>query len=332
MAAKFRRRSLIKFAGGSTGSANVAGQTREGRAVLTREQIPAEFRANRAQFGPAHAPAWLDALPVRVAELAVRWHLRPDGAPRFGAANLVLPVVRDAEPCMLRLSPPEHDVQPEIDALVTWEGHGAALLMEHDLAASAMLLERLDADRTLKSIPLDDAAEQAGRLIRQLAITPPHSATPLLAILSDHAQTLPGRNTALGNPIHHRWIDQATALAAELAADLGDRDPVLVHADLHYGNILAGTRSPWLAIDPRPVAGDPEFSVPELMWTRADEAPDSPTLRSLLHAVVSAGELDLGRARAYALTRTVNYWLWALEHGLTIDPPRCERVVAALSR
>jgi streptomycin 6-kinase len=27
--------------------------------------------------------------------------------------------------------------------------------------------------------------------------------------------------------------------------------------------------------------------------------------------------------------RTVDYWLWALRTGLTIDPPRCERLAAA---
>jgi streptomycin 6-kinase len=43
-------------------------------------------------------------------------------------------------------------------------------------------------------------------------------------------------------------------VARQLGARAGDR---LVHADLHYGNVLAGDREPWLAIDPRAVAGDP---------------------------------------------------------------------------
>jgi streptomycin 6-kinase len=68
------------------------------------------------------------------------------------------------------------------------------------------------------------------------------------------AQTLRPRQNALDSPVPARWVGQATRLAAELAADAGAN---MVHADLHYGNILAGTRQPWLAIDPKAIAGDP---------------------------------------------------------------------------
>ena len=116
----------------------------------------------------------------------------------------------------------------------------------------------------------------------------------------------------------------ATALERRLAAVAGT---TLVHADLHYGNVLAGRREPWLAVDPRAVAGDPELSVPELMWTRVDEIADGARLQQVFDTVVGAGALDAERALAWVYVRTIDYWLWALSVGLTDDPVRCRRLL-----
>ncbi len=105
---------------------------------------------------------------------------------------------------------------------------------------------------------------------------------------------------------------------------------LVVHADLHYGNVLAGTREPWLAIDPKPVSGEPEHAVPELLWTRVDEVADASGIRDLLAVLVESAQLDADKARAWAVVRCADYWLWGLEHGLTRDPKRCERIVNAL--
>jgi streptomycin 6-kinase len=123
--------------------------------------------------------------------------------------------------------------------------------------------------------------------------------------------------------VPRRWVDQATILARELAATAVSS---LVHADLHYGNILAGAREPWLAVDPHAVSGDPEQSVPELMWTRIDELDDS-AVRALLDVIVDTGRLDADKAFAWTIVRAVDYWLWGLPIGLTIDPARCQRLL-----
>jgi hypothetical protein len=107
-------------------------------------------------------------------------------------------------------------------------------------------------------------------------------------------------------------------------------DEALIHADLHYGNVLAGTRQPWQAIDPRPLRGAPEHSVPELMWTRADELSADADVRRLLDVLADAGGLDLSIARGWIVVRCVDYWLWGVERGLTVDPARCERILGAI--
>lgn len=101
----------------------------------------------------------------------------------------------------------------------------------------------------------------------------------------------------------------------------------LTDIDLHYGNVLAGARRPWLVIDPKPAVGPAEMSVPELIWTRIGDVTSRDAVRLLLSAVVDAGELDLELAWSWTVVRTTNYWLWALDAGLTEDPRRCERVL-----
>ena len=53
------------------------------------------------------------------------------------------------------------------------------------------------------------------------------------------------------------------------------RSAVLLHGDLNPTNVLAATREPWLAIDPKPMVGDAAYDGPRLVWQpdplRADD-------------------------------------------------------------
>jgi streptomycin 6-kinase len=263
-----------------------------------------------------------------VVELACeRWELTlADGAPR-GDWSAILAVSRRGVPCVLKIAGPEHDAIDEALALEAWNGNGAVRLLEADREHGALLLERLDPDRTLRTAELATAAEVAGGLIRELAVPAPAG----LPLLADIAARKPGilrrRQGALGEPVPGRWIDIACGLARDLAADPGSQ---LVHGDLHYDNILAGSRRPWLAIDPKPAAGNPERSVAELMWDRIDDATQPREVHALFAALTRAGMLHPDRARAWTIVQAVDYWLWGLGAGLTEDPRRCERLLAAL--
>ncbi|WP_246002557.1 aminoglycoside phosphotransferase family protein, partial [Allorhizocola rhizosphaerae] len=164
-------------------------------------------------------------------------------------------------------------------------------------------------------------------LIRQLAVPSPPGLRALPGMAHDIAAGLPKRNADLGGPVPAPWLDRACGLGRELASRPAG---LLIHADLHYGNILAGDRLPWLAVDPRPVDGDPAFSIPELMWTRAGELSTDHDVHRLLATLAQAAEVDQEAAHGWTIVRCVDYWLWGLQHGLTIDPARCERVLTAL--
>ena len=189
--------------------------------------------------------------------------------------------------------------------------------------------EHLDPRRSLLHLPWADAAEVAAALLRRLAsVAAPAGVPSLRQIAETIADSLPEWNASAGAPVPERHLDAAVGLALEIGADAGDR---LVHADLHYGNVLAGEREPWLAIDPRAVSGDPEHAVPELLWTRLDEVGSAAGLRRLMAILVKNGDLDPELARNWSIVRCVDYWLWGLEHGLTEDPKRCRRIIEILT-
>jgi streptomycin 6-kinase len=71
--------------------------------------------------------------------------------------------------------------------------------------------------------------------------------------------------------------------------------------------------------------------VAELLWTRADELPSSQAITGLLDTVVENGQLDRAKAIAWGFVRSIDYWLWGLDNGLTSDPVRCQRIASALA-
>src|SRR5690606_16610553 len=113
-----------------------------------------------------------------------------------------------------------------------------------------------------------------------------------------------------------RMIAQAASLAGTFAADTAT-DGVLVHGDLHYANVLAGSRAPWLAIDPKPLSGDPHHEVGPLLWNRWDEVTTSGdvrwAVRRRVDAVVATAGLNPDRTRDWVVVRAMVNVLWAAE-------------------
>jgi len=271
---------------------------------------------------------WIECLPERVERLCAEWGLQlVEEQPPYGDWNLVLFARRGREPCVLKIFGPDPRATDEARALTTWAGRGAVLPLEVSADQGGVVLERLDPTRSLTGVSLKLAAETAGSLIRQLTVPPrrdchcwsmSHGTMPRRSLDSEG----PGRSAA--SP-----VDRARR-PGRLRSRIRDGNS-LVHGDLHYGNVLAGTRQPCLAIDPKPVTGNPERSVAELMWDRIDDAPDAAAVRELFTALIRAGDLDPDRAWAWTILQTVNYWLWGLSAGLTEDPVRCHRLLDTLA-
>jgi streptomycin 6-kinase len=233
-----------------------------------------------------------------------RWDLRRDGEPTHGSGSMVLPVrTPDGAPAVLKIGPPDAESEHEHLALRRWGGDGAVRLLSADPPRRAVLLERLHTP-DLSTLPDVEACEVVAGLYRRLhvpAIPQLRTLTWYLERWTTDFETLP-RSAALP----HRLVEQAIALSRDLVAEPATTGR-LVHANLHYGNVLAADRDPWLAIAPRPINGDPHFEVAPMLWNRWDELSGQIRggVQRRFYALIDAAELDEHRARAWVLIRLV---------------------------
>ena len=95
----------------------------------------------------------------------------------------------------------------------------------------------------------------------------------------------------------------------------------MIHGDLHYENVLAADREPWLVIDPKPMSGDPHYEPAPLLWNRWDELEGDIRggVRRRFHAVIDAAGLDEDRARDWVVVRIVLNAHWAIEDAQRAD-------------
>ena len=289
--------------------------------------IPEKFATDTIAREGAAGAAWVEELPGRTEALMRRWELTPDGPIMHGYVGIVVPVSRDGEPLVLKVSWIDADSEHEADALAAWDGRGAVRLFDADRSEGALLLERLQARTRLDSLAPDTAIEVAGRLLRRLAIPVPPWARSLDEMAEDLREFIPGRWASLESPFGRPILDETLSVLGEL---IPQRSNLLANSDLHYENVLAGRREPWLVIDPKVVGGDLEFATAQLLWQPFAAIGSRQDLDRRLRILVEAAELDEQRARAWTLVRVVDYWLWALEQGFTQDPARCEQLVAWL--
>ena len=300
---------------------------------MTLIRVPEGFAADTLTREGEAARTWLARLPDLVGELSMRWGLRVTGDPMHGYMALVVPVLRGDARCALKVSWIDDETVNEAAALALWNGRGAVRLLDADDTAGALLLEWLDPRRRLAEADLSVAVPVAGRLLRRLAVPVPAGwpGRPVLRLgqwALDLAAELPGRWRATGRPFPERRLDEAVDMAAALAPRAGG---LLANRDLHYWNVLAGEREPWLVIDPKVMRGDAEFGLAPLLWRRLGEAGGPAGLRRRFDALVDEAGLDAELARGWTLLRAVDYQLWGLSLGLTEDPALCATVLGWLS-
>jgi len=284
-------------------------------AAFTRDTITREGEAGRK---------WLADLPRLVALLCDQWQLTIDGPTMHGYLGLAIPVQRADEACVLKVSWVDESTSTAAHALAAWNGQGAVRLLESELTLGAMLLERLDHRRCLNDVAITTALTVAGRLLRQLAIPLSGNFRTQETLVQEIVTNLPTRWERFNRPLPRALLDHAIALAQQHGRSSSN---LLVNYDLHYENVLASRRAPWLAIDPKVVVGDPEFGIAQLLVNRLEEIEAQDGLEHHFQVLTEAAELDADLARAWTLVRCVDYWLWGLSVGLTEDPVRCQRII-----
>ncbi|WP_439145639.1 aminoglycoside phosphotransferase family protein [Streptomyces canus] len=279
--------------------------------------IPEELAAAQERYNGDQGREFIAGLPTLIEDFLERWDLRPDGSPMHGVAALVLPVVRRADrtPAALKLQLLDDESIGEPVALRLWDGDGAVRLLDHDPVTHTMLLERLDSDRMLSTLPgTRDAVLVIAGLLAHLTATP---APAGIRHLGDIAQTMldktPDALKRIPDPEVRRTVADCAAAVREVVDEPGDR---LLHWDLHDENVLASERAPWLAIDPKPLAGDPGFE----LWPALDNRFDADEITWRFDAMTDVLGLDRARAHAWTLGRLLQNSLWDIKDGRPIEP------------
>ncbi|MEU4926322.1 aminoglycoside phosphotransferase family protein [Streptomyces yokosukanensis] len=282
--------------------------------------IPGDLAEAQEMHNGPQGRAFVAALPDLAAGFLHRWRLRIDGPAMNGVGALVLPVVRaDDSRAVLKLQLPDEETEGEPVALRVWDGDGAVRLLEHDPGTGTMLLERLDESRMLSAVPDSRAAVLVvARLLAHLTSFP---APPGMRRLGDIAEAMlertPWALQRIPDPAVRRTVADCAAAVREVVAEPGDR---LLHWDLHFENVLAAERAEWLAIDPKPLAGDPGFE----LWPALCNRFEAGEVRRRFDAMTEVLGLDRERARAWTLGRLLQNVLWGVEDGDPVEERRLE--------
>ncbi|MFF8917662.1 aminoglycoside phosphotransferase family protein [Streptomyces sp. NPDC015032] len=299
--------------------------------------IPDELIETQSRYNGAAGRAFVAALPGRAAEFLERWGLRRDGEAFHGVCALVLPVVRvaDGRRAALKLQPVDEETVGEPVALRAWgeAGAGAVGLLDHDAATGTLLLEGLDGHRSLRGMADEREAVRilAGLLVRLSSVPAPAGGglRGLGDIAAQMLEAVPGAVAVLADEEERRLLADCAAAVREVAGEPGDR---LLHWDLHYGNVLAGRAGEegrWVAIDPKPLVGDPGFELLPALVTRFDAA----AVRWRFDLLTEALGADRARARAWTLGRLLQNGLWAVSGGARrLEPEQAETARQLLGR
>lgn len=275
----------------------------------------------QAALGPRWAE-WLGGLARLAAQIVEEWQLTYDGEPTHGFCSLVIPVrTTGGRPAVLKVAFPDDESEHEHLALQRWQGDGAVLLLRADPRRRAMLLERLRAE------DLDDLADlEACEVVADLYHRLHVPALPQLRTLVSYVERWNTSLAAMAReaPMPRRLVEQAVSLARSLAEDDASTG-TMIHTDLHYENVLAADREPWLVIDPKPVSGDPHYEVAPLLWNRWAEVVASGSVRDSVrrrfHTVVDAAGLDERRARDWVVVRAMQDAAWSVDDARSLARP-----------
>ncbi|MFD4661327.1 aminoglycoside phosphotransferase family protein [Kitasatospora sp. NPDC058444] len=257
---------------------------------------------------------WLATLPAKAATHLAAWNLTPERTlDPGGSLSLVAYVHRDdLSPAVLKVGLPTPETAPEHAALTHWAGRGAVLLLDAAPAEGVLLLERLHGGIPLRSLAEPKAMLEATSLLHRLWTELPEG-HPFPAV-DQRIATTADLAERLGTADARQLVAEALDTARNLA-DSAD-ESFLLHGDFHHGNVLAADRSPWLAIDPRPLAGERAYDLARLALDRADTLVGSPgapaAARRRLGRLSESLEVDRERLHGWTLFRAVDLALRAL--------------------
>jgi streptomycin 6-kinase len=213
----------------------------------------------------------------------------------------------------------EDEFITEVDALELYAGRGMVRLLEVSRDERILLTELVVPGEPLWHAPIDDALAAIASVMTKLRRLPPpgHSFPDVRA----YHRAWPNHRRLYGGagPIDAGLFELGERLFIELCDT--SAETVVLHRDLHYGNVLSSHRDGFLAIDPKGMIGEPCYEVGAVFRNRIDELYDrSDPVMAMRRRIQTHSELtgfDRERIRLWSLAQAVLSVVWTAD-----DPAR----------
>lgn len=288
---------------------------------MTFEPPQRLVRALGETYGEAAAADWLGRISaVTQAALDIR-QLTAERVQAPGGRSSLVVLVRqpDDNPAVLKVAPKCAGPDRERTALAHWNGWGAVQVLEGPAEDTALLIERLHPEVSLHSLPEAKALLEAAGTVRKLWVEPP-AGHPFETVTERTARQAAAMR-ATAEPLVVPLVDAALAARDELTA--APPEPVLLHGNFHQSKVLAGGRTPWLAVGPDPLVGERAYDLARLVRDRVEDlvaaAVGSSTVRRRVNRLADSLEVDPHRLRGWTLFRAVESGVRALAAGRRQD-------------
>jgi len=277
--------------------------------------IPTAISTKAALIHGKAGADWAQRLPELVAYCARLWSLEVEAPFADASLSYAAPARRpNGEKVALKLCFPNHEFFTELEALQAFDGQMAVKLLEADKTRGALLLERLEPGDSLSTMEDDVTATSVAARVMSGLWRPAASVRGSFPSVQDWLEGMTERSSKaleMNSSFPAHLLDYASGLGSDLMWDA--TDSILLHGDLHHGNILAAAREPWLAIDPKGVTGEPACEIDPFLRENLPAQDWQPVMWRRLDQLSDELSLDREHLRAWCFVRAVLSAFWSLE-------------------
>jgi len=220
---------------------------------------------------------------------------------------------RAARPVVLKVVKRQGDEWRCGEIAARFGGRGVVEVFEQMPGTS--LLERLDPGEPLAALTLngrdDEATDVIAMMLGRMSPQDPPEWCPTVERWGEGF----ARYVARGDErVPRSLVEPAQRIFRDLC--LTQRNPALLHGDLHHYNVLSDRTRGWCAIDPKGVVGELEYEIGAVLRNPIDRpdlfAPLEVVERRLDQFGLVLG-IDVGRARGWAFAQAVLSAIWSVE-------------------
>jgi streptomycin 6-kinase len=198
---------------------------------------------------------------------------------------------------------------------------GRGVVEVYEQMPGAALFERLEPGEPLAMLTLTGRDEEATDILAMLLGRMAPQDPPAWCPTIERWGAGFARYVASGDErVPLSLVEPAHRIYEDLS--LTQRNPALLHGDLHHGTVLADRARGWCAIDPKGVVGELEYEIGASLRNPIDRPDLFATLEVVERRLDQFGlavGLDISRARGWCFAQAVLAAIWSVEDGRPDD-------------